>query len=137
MSVAVGKRGRSYGKTNDSQTYLSAEKSSLGLSKPGLGNLPLLKWLREQGCPWNKNTCSYAAERGQLEVLKWAREHGCPWDEYTCHLAAREGHLELLKWAHENGSPTNKLPNSLVFIPASREMREWAHEKGLLSAEWL
>ena len=31
-----------------------------------------------------------AAENGQLEILKYAHEHGCPWDKATCRLAARE-----------------------------------------------
>ena len=35
---------------------------------------------------WDECTCAYAAEGGHLEVLKWARENGCPWDEYTCEL---------------------------------------------------
>ena len=34
-------------------------------------------------------TCSYAAEGGHLEVLKWLRENGCPWNKYTCSYAAR------------------------------------------------
>ena len=69
------------------------------------------KWARENGCPWDKWTCAWAAgkrpprgaevgarerlpvergdvlgsgEGGHLEVLKWARENGCPWDEDTC-----------------------------------------------------
>ena len=98
-----------------------------------------------------------AAEAGHLEVLKWARENGCPWNgsnpvqggdgsgagaevsarerlpmeprrassrrrpaistlrevgarerlpvehEATCAAAAEGGHLEVLKWARENG----------------------------------
>jgi len=45
------------------------------------GHLEVLKWARENGCPWDEWTCAYAAEGGHLEVLKWARENGCPWDE--------------------------------------------------------
>jgi hypothetical protein len=41
----------------------------------------VLKWARENGCPWDEETCSAAAEGGHLEVLKWARENGCPWTE--------------------------------------------------------
>ncbi|CAN0461067.1 unnamed protein product, partial [Hapterophycus canaliculatus] len=44
-----------------------------------------------------------AAERGHLEVLKWARENGCPWDRMTCVHAARGEHLEVLAWARANG----------------------------------
>ena len=59
------------------------------------GHLEVLKWARENGCPWDENTCAYAALGGHLEVMKWARENGCPWDEETCACAARGGHLEI------------------------------------------
>jgi hypothetical protein len=41
----------------------------------------VLKWARENGCPWDEWTCANAAEGGHLEMLKWARENDCPWDE--------------------------------------------------------
>ena len=53
-------------------------------------------------------TCVYAAVNGHLEILKWARENGCPWDKCTCTYAASNGHLEVLKWARENGCPWDK-----------------------------
>ena len=52
-------------------------------------HLEVLKWARENGCPWNDWTCLYAAQNGHLEVLKWVRENGCPWDEDTCAYAAK------------------------------------------------
>ena len=56
------------------------------------GKLELLKFLRVQGCPWDRSTCSEAAKYGHLECLKYAHENGCPWDEKTCSKAARHGH---------------------------------------------
>ena len=53
------------------------------------GHLEVLKWARENGCPWDVGTCACAAEGGHLEVLKWARENGCPWNEGTCACARR------------------------------------------------
>jgi len=44
-----------------------------------------------------------AAASGNLDLLKWGRENGCPWDEWTCTLAAAGGHLDTLQWARENG----------------------------------
>ena len=73
----------------------------------GSGNLELLKWMRENSCPWDKFTCSAAAHGGQLEVLQWARANGCPWDENSCRMAAVGGHLEVLQWARANGCPWN------------------------------
>ena len=42
--------------------------------------MEVLKWLRSEGCPWDKNTCSYAAEGGHLDVLEWAIDNGCPYE---------------------------------------------------------
>ena len=28
------------------------------------------------------------------ECLKYAHENGCPWNEETCHYAAKKGHLK-------------------------------------------
>jgi hypothetical protein len=53
--------------------------------------LGVLKWAREHGCPWNSDTCSFAARGGHLTVLRWARKQGCEWDEETCHEPLRKG----------------------------------------------
>ena len=69
------------------------------------GHLECLKYLHENGCPWDEETCRGAAYAGHLECLKYAHENGCPWDEDTCEAAANGGHLECLQYAHENGCP--------------------------------
>jgi len=48
-----------------------------------------------------------AAEGGHLEVLKWARENGCPWDRRTTECANAGGHSDVLEWAKENGCPSD------------------------------
>ena len=69
------------------------------------GNLVMLQYLHEKGCPWDKRTCLEAAGGGHLECLKYAHEEGCPWDVETCRVAAENGHLECLKYLHEKGCP--------------------------------
>ncbi|ATZ80172.1 ankyrin repeat domain-containing protein [Bodo saltans virus] len=71
------------------------------------GHLGCLKYLHENGCPWDSNTCSSAAENGYLECLKYAHENGCSWNELTSYCAAGNGHLECLKYSHENGCSLN------------------------------
>ena len=71
------------------------------------GQIECLKYAHENGCRWNKQTCSYAAEYGHLGCLKYAHEHGCPWDEWTCRLAAMNGHLECIHYAWKNGCEWN------------------------------
>jgi hypothetical protein len=49
----------------------------------------VLKWARENGCPWDEWTCANAAERGHNDILNWARENDCPWngETYACGAA--------------------------------------------------
>jgi hypothetical protein len=62
-----------------------------------LGCLTALKNLLQRGHPHKWVVCKFAAEGGHLKVLKWARENDCPWDENTCFQAAFGGHLEILR----------------------------------------
>ena len=75
-------------------------KQSLGFEKVDLcsyaakkGYLKLIRWLRSNGAPWNKQVCSSAAKGGHLEVLQWIRANGAPWNEDVCYFAAKGGHL--------------------------------------------
>ena len=52
----------------------------------------MLKWARENGCPWDEMTCAAAAQEEYLDVLKWA-----------CAIAAGQGHHEVVKLATSNG----------------------------------
>jgi hypothetical protein len=94
------------------------------------GHLEVLKWSRENGCPWDKWTCEYAAKGGHFEVLKWARENGCPWDENTCYLAAEGGYLEVLKWARDNDCPWDEATCANAAYRGHLEVLKWARENG-------
>lgn len=48
---------------------------------------------------------SIIASSGNLDLLKYAHESGCPWDSMTIFFAAKNGHLECVKYAHQNGCP--------------------------------
>ena len=55
---------------------------------------------------WDWQTCECIARMGEsIELLKYARDQGCPWDASTCRAAAGGGHLEVLQWARANGCP--------------------------------
>lgn len=43
----------------------------------------IMKWLHENGCPWEWCTFRAAVEHGNLDNMKWLRENGCPWNERT------------------------------------------------------
>ena len=71
------------------------------------GKVSVLKFLKEEGCPWLEATITRAAaEHGHLHVVKWARlEGGCPWDEMTCWAASQAGHKDVLVWARDQDPP--------------------------------
>ncbi len=94
------------------------------------GNLELLKFLHENGCPWDEKTCYRAALNGHLECLRYAHENGCPWDEETCWRAAKKGQLECLKYAHENGCPWDEETCSQAAKNGHLECLKYAHENG-------
>jgi len=37
------------------------------------GSLSMLQWLKDNSCPWSKESCSLAVEMGDLEKLQWLR----------------------------------------------------------------
>ena len=94
------------------------------------GNLELLQFLHEKGCPWNAWTCSNAAFRGHLKCLKYAHENECPWDDGTCFEAARKGHLKCLKYAHENGCRWDTTTCMKAAENGHLECLKYAHENG-------
>ena len=94
------------------------------------GHLEVLQWVRANGCPWDGWTCASAAMGGNLEVLQWARANGCPWDEYTCSWAAKGGHLEVLQWARENGCPWDEETCYWAAHGGHLEVLQWVRANG-------
>jgi len=71
-----------------------------------MNKLEYLVWAREEkNCDWSKGTINWAAEQGNLAMVKYCVENGCPMDAYVCWWAAREGHLDVLKYLHEHDCP--------------------------------
>jgi len=90
------------------------------------GDLPLLKWARQNGCEWSGWTCAFAAKGGELKVLKWLRKNKCHWGWRTCAYAARDGHLEILKWARKNEAPWNEWTFGYAAHSGQIECLAWA-----------
>jgi len=69
------------------------------------GNLTMVKYCVDNGCPMHALACRVAAQQGHLDVLKYLHENDCPWDSNACSFAAEKGHLDVLKYLHENDCP--------------------------------
>ena len=96
------------------------------------GHLNVLKWCRDNGCPWDERTCAAAAENGHLEVLQWCRlpVNACRWDKNTCRCAARNGHLEVLQWCRKHGCPWDN--DTCLFAARGGHLNvlQWCIENG-------
>jgi len=94
-----------------------------------LGNLSLLKWLRENGCQWDTK-CFRSAE-GNLEVMKWLKENKCPRDLFeNCFMSGQNGNVEALEWARENGIPWNMGTTAGAAKGGHLEVLKWLRENG-------
>jgi hypothetical protein len=84
-----GENGRS-----DTQRYFCCKVASMN-------KLEYLVWLREvKSCDWDEGTIYRAARLGNLAMVKYCVENGCPMDEGACTWATQEGHLDVLKYLH-------------------------------------
>ena len=73
-----------------------------------MNKLEYLVWLREvKNCDWNWRTINQAAIQGNLAMVKYCVDNGCPMDEWACTFAAEKGHLDVLKYLHEHDCPWN------------------------------
>eukprot|EP00594_Rhizosolenia_setigera_P012254 CAMPEP_0178956426 /NCGR_PEP_ID=MMETSP0789-20121207/10242_1 /TAXON_ID=3005 /ORGANISM="Rhizosolenia setigera, Strain CCMP 1694" /LENGTH=126 /DNA_ID=CAMNT_0020638343 /DNA_START=74 /DNA_END=454 /DNA_ORIENTATION=+ len=66
------------------------------------GQLHVMKWLREQACPWVYDTFRKAAEEGNLNILQWLHDEGCPWSVYN-RVDVEEVTSEVIEWLRTNG----------------------------------
>jgi len=73
-----------------------------------MNKLEYLVWAREvKNCDWDSRTINWPARLGNLVMVKYCVENGCPMDEVAYLFATQEGHLDVLKYLHENDCPWN------------------------------
>ena len=71
-----------------------------------MNKLEYLVWAQEvKNCDWDENTINTAVYQGNLAMVRYCVENGCPMDSEACWFAAMEGHLDVLKYLHENDCP--------------------------------
>ena len=66
------------------------------------GSVRLLKWTRENNRDWSTDTCITAAANGHLPALKYLHENGCPWDDTALHYAAYNKRWDCFQYAVDN-----------------------------------
>ena len=94
------------------------------------GHLECLKYLHENGCPWDEDTTRNAAGGGHLECLKYLHKNGCPCDAVAISWAAGSGYLECLKYLHVNECPWNSQATSWAAGGGHLECLKYLHVNG-------
>jgi len=76
-------------------------------------------------------TCTEAAGSGDLGVLMWAREHGCPWDQSCSEAAAGKGDVKMMQRVISSGCPSSA-KNMFVAAACSNnlEVLKWLRQQG-------
>ena len=94
------------------------------------GHFEIIKWLRENGAPWNEGAITYASQNGHFEIVKWLRENGAPWDARAIASASQNGNFEIVKWLRENGAPWDKWAITYASKNGHFEIVKWLKENG-------
>jgi hypothetical protein len=87
--------------------------------------LETLTYAHENGCPWNQQTCTFAAIGGSLKCLKYAHEHGCPWDISTFGCARADA---MIRYLILNGCPGHVRADDFAAKRANLELLQFARE---------
>eukprot|EP00953_Heterococcus_sp_UTEX-ZZ885_P021737 12108-Heterococcus_DN1.PRE.5 len=70
----------------------------------GAGQTALCQHLLSKGCEMEAYACFEAARFGQIGTLRWLREQGCPWNvSEVCTGAACGGYLDIFDYVIEQG----------------------------------
>lgn len=72
--------------------------------------LECLQLLRKFDCPWNYYTNKGAAAKGNLKILKWAYENGCPLHMEVFYAAEQEKQFECIRYLIEINCPRSRPP---------------------------
>ena len=83
-----------------------------------------------------KNVCTYAVIGGHIDILKWARENGCPWDETTIVSAIKNGHLDVTKFILEQECLYKGNICNCAITFGQLEMLIWLQSEGYKTDEF-
>jgi len=100
------------------------------------GNLPALKWMKQNNVPWHDDTFAMSARAGNIEIMKWLLQNGCPWGERSFYQAAKNGNLDNMRWLRQNGCPWSERAFVAAASNGNRENMKWMRENGCPNGIW-
>lgn len=95
------------------------------------GNLSLLEFLYNNGCPFDNLSFRAAAKNGHVNCLKFLVEHGCENNVLSFDEVITNGHLDCLKYMVEIGMNIENWMVELSFKRGQYKIFQYLLEKGL------
>ena len=89
----------------------------------------LVRFLHENGCPWNELTVKTAARRGHFKILKYTISNGCPIDADALNNAVQKGSMDMVKFLFEINCPINEDALKCAVQLGSIEMIEYLRKE--------
>ncbi len=88
-------------------------------------DLPLLKYLHEQNCPWDSETTVAAINSQNADVLQFVCANGCPLPEHAMFVAAIIGNVDAMTYLHNSMDVAypSELWLNLYSLPAIQHLR--------------
>jgi hypothetical protein len=68
------------------------------------GDIPICQYLRAQQCPWDAHSTCLAASDRDVDLLRWLLDNGCPFNaNRLIESAAQGGSVEVLAFLQQRG----------------------------------
>jgi hypothetical protein len=105
----------------------------------GSGQTAMCAHLRSNlGAEWDLNVCDHAAVRGNLDTLRWLRQQGCPWNvSAICMHAGCSGYTDILDFVIEQGEELTAqlLTEKLQYVGSygTLQTAQWFKQHGAQS----
>lgn len=97
-------------------------------------NNKIIEWGIKKLIPMTEKHCRVAASTGNLELLKWLREIGCPWDGRTAISACKSGNIKLFEYVTQKLDDTIICFNTIYIYQAAKrnhlEMVKYLNDRG-------
>jgi hypothetical protein len=101
------------------------------------GHIAVCQYLHAQQCAWDETSTSNAAASGNLGLLRWLMDNGCPWYAgFLCMSAAQGDGIEVLLYLQQEGLLTSATLTDALRAAGSFDKfatAKWLREQG---AEW-
>jgi hypothetical protein len=88
---------------------------------------------RADSCYYDIDVCSEAARNGNLSILEYAYEQGCPMNWITFANAAGKAHIHVLKWCFEKKCQRSEKIYRNAVVSGNLECIEWVRNSGINS----